>query len=137
MAVGEEHLADPAEGLPALGVRAHRQLEAEHRAVGPVELLLVQLRGAEEERGRLRTSAALGEPLQHLRQQRVALLLLVEDAQPLQRTIENNQVWEAKSNITSRLPKWKVDEMLNHYVNGEAYFIGDLKKVERVSIEFY
>lgn len=52
-------------------------------------------------------------------------------------TLENDQTWEAKSKITSRLPKWKVDEILNHYVNGEAYFIGDQRKWKEIVLNSF
>ncbi|WNS75196.1 hypothetical protein RRV45_20345 [Bacillus sp. DTU_2020_1000418_1_SI_GHA_SEK_038] len=43
-------------------------------------------------------------------------------------TLENDQTREARNNLASRLPSRKVEEILNHYVNGEAYFIGDQRK---------
>ncbi|WP_449623172.1 hypothetical protein [Robertmurraya sp. Marseille-Q9965] len=52
-------------------------------------------------------------------------------------TLENDRPWEAKSNITSRLPNWKVDEILNHYVNGEAYFIGDQRKWKEIVLNSF
>lgn len=52
-------------------------------------------------------------------------------------TLENERPWVVKSNITSRLPNWKVDEILNHYVNGEAYFIGDQRKWKEIVLNSF
>ncbi|WP_335486414.1 hypothetical protein [Neobacillus niacini] len=46
--------------------------------------------------------------------------------------LDSDREWKPKSSITSRLPNWRVEEILNHYVNGEAYFIGDQRKWKEI-----
>lgn len=52
-------------------------------------------------------------------------------------TIEHNRTLETKNDIISSLPNWKVDEILNHYVNGEAYFIGDQRKWKEIVLNSF
>ncbi|WP_144555439.1 hypothetical protein [Bacillus sp. X1(2014)] len=39
--------------------------------------------------------------------------------------------------VTSKLPGWKVEEILNHYVNGEAYFTGNSRKWKEIVLNIY
>ncbi|PLS02324.1 hypothetical protein [Neobacillus cucumis] len=54
-----------------------------------------------------------------------------------QAAFENNQSMNGKNNLASKLPNWKVDEILNHYVNGEAYFLGDQRKWKEIVLHSY
>lgn len=49
----------------------------------------------------------------------------------------NDLTWEAKNNLLKNLPSWKVNELLNHYINGEAYFIGGKRKWKEVLLNVF
>jgi hypothetical protein len=52
-------------------------------------------------------------------------------------TSEQKHHLEKQDTIASSLPNWKVEEILNHYVNGEAYFIGDQRKWKEVVLNCF
>jgi hypothetical protein len=54
-----------------------------------------------------------------------------------QTKVDPAPVVEPKNNIASKLPDWKLDEILNHYVNGEAYFTGESRKWKEVVLNSY
>ncbi|MGG1678235.1 competence protein CoiA family protein [Neobacillus sp. NRS-1170] len=39
--------------------------------------------------------------------------------------------------VTSKLQNWKIDEMLNHYVNGEAYFSGNPRQWKEIVLNSF
>ncbi|MCU1807106.1 hypothetical protein NVV31_17100 [Cytobacillus firmus] len=44
---------------------------------------------------------------------------------------------DTQGNVALRLPKWNVEEILNHYVSGEAYFVGDQRKWKEIVLNSF
>ncbi|WP_026568373.1 hypothetical protein [Bacillus sp. UNC41MFS5] len=51
------------------------------------------------------------------------------------RILRNTQ--ETVIDVASKLPGWKVEEILNHYVNGEAYFTGNSRKWKEIVLDSF
>jgi hypothetical protein len=56
----------------------------------------------------------------------------IKEAMTSPASLEPHQFWETQDSVESRLSKWKVNEILNHYVNGEAYFTGDPRRWKEI-----
>ncbi|MGD6870915.1 hypothetical protein ACQCU1_01825 [Sutcliffiella horikoshii] len=48
-----------------------------------------------------------------------------------------SEVDQLDNHVTSLIPKWKQEEVLNHYVNGEAYFSGESRKWKLIVLKSY
>jgi len=53
-------------------------------------------------------------------------------------SVDNGRIINTREiEVITKLPKWKVDEMLNHYVNGEAYFSGNPREWKEIVLNSF
>lgn len=60
-----------------------------------------------------------------------------EVIRPVNLSSEYEQNEKTKNKLISRLPAWKIDEILNYYVNGEAYFTGNPRQWKEIVLNSY
>ncbi len=60
-----------------------------------------------------------------------------EEGERKKRELASYQPLDIKNSIVSKLPNWRVEEILNHYVNGEAYFIGGQRKWKEIVLNYF